>query len=308
MFRVALFAVLVTGSAFAQERVRCAVTPIVAPGVEDPKLVTELNKEAQNILAETQRVTLAAPEDVQKRLAEEGGKCPPRGKERTDCLERVALATRSVYSIAVTVKRLGKDYELSATIADADRVLLEQPESITVTVTDPGGTKTEIVLKQQLRVLLLDKLKAGQLPPDPRMRDPKDTPLVEKREPPPPPPPLEPAKPEPGMSTMRIGAIAAGGFAVVAGVTAAALAASASGDASGLDVREDGVLRDRSQVSKVTESRNKASIAAAMGGVAGVAAVAAVLMFMLPPAEDKPTVAPVAFNGGAGIGVSGVLP
>src|SRR5690349_16939987 len=114
MFRAALVAVLATGSAFAQERVRCAVPPIAAPGVEDTKLIVELNREAQNILAETQRVTLAAPEDVEKRLAEEGGKCPPRGKERTDCLERLALATRSTYSIAVTVKRLGKDYELSA--------------------------------------------------------------------------------------------------------------------------------------------------------------------------------------------------
>ncbi|MBL8950704.1 MAG: hypothetical protein JNK82_08005 [Myxococcaceae bacterium] len=312
MFRVSLVAVLsFTGAAYAQERVRCAVHPISAPGVDDAKLVGELNREAQNILAETKRVTLVAPEDVEKRLAEEGGKCPARGKERTDCLERIALATRAVYAIAVTVKRLGKDYELSATIADADRVLLEQPESLTVTVTDPGGGKVEIVLKQQLRVLLIDRLKAGQLPSDPRMRNPEKPGLP--IEPPPPMPPLETAKPAPGLSTMKMGAIIAGGFAVVAGGVAIGLGASASSDASGLNVGSDGVLQDPSQVSKVSSSRNKASIAAAMGGVAGAAAVAAIVMFLLPQAEDatsaaKTTVAPTVFNGGGGFAISGSLP
>lgn len=311
MFRASLFAVLTSVSALAQERVRVAVHPIVAPGVDDPKLVADLNREVQVILAETKRVVLVAPEDVEKRLAEEGGKCPPRGKERTDCLERVALATRAVYIVAVTVKRLGKEYELAATIADADRVLLEQPDP--VTVTDNGAVKIDAALKHQLRVLLLERMKADVLPVDPRLRN-RAPPVVVVNPPPvivkdvPPPPPPE-EKPEPGMSTLRIGSLVAGGFALVAGSVAVGLAVSAKGQADKLTV-SDGVLLGRDQLGQLQSSRNQASIAAAMGAVAGVAALGAVLMFVFAPAEEPvATVAPVAFvGGGGGLAVSGVLP
>ena len=311
MLRALLVVVFVSVSAHAQERVRVAVHPLVAPGIDDARLVGDLNREVQDILASTGRVTLVAPQDVEKQLAGETGKCPPRGKERTDCLERVALATRAVYIIAVTVKRLGKEYELSATIADADRVLLEQPESLTVT--DTGAAKIDVALKYQLKVLLIDKLKAGSLPPDPRMRNPPPAvvvnppPVIVKDVPPPPMPP--PEEPKASMSTMRLGGIVAGGFGLGAGITAIVLGLLAQGEASRLMVRPDGVLLDASMTGLVTSSRNKATIGAAMGGVAGVAIVAAVLMFVMGPAEEsKTTVSPVAFAGGAGVAFTGVLP
>jgi len=108
MVRFAWVVVVLASSSFGQERVRIAVHPLAAPGVDDPKLVIELNREQMNILAETQHITLAAIEEVERRLTEEGGRCPPRGKERIECLERVALATRATYSIAVTVEAAGQ--------------------------------------------------------------------------------------------------------------------------------------------------------------------------------------------------------
>lgn len=310
MFRASLFAVLVSVPALAQERVRVAVHPIAAPGIDDPKLIAELFREVQNILAETRHITLVAQEDVEKRLAEEGGKCPPRGKERTDCLERVALATRAVYIVAVTVKRLGKEYELSATIADADRVLLEQPAP--VNVTDTGAVKLDAALKSQLRVLLLERCKAATLPPDPRMRDPQPVvvtpPPVIVKDVPPTPPPTPPAEVAMGISTMRIGAVVAGGFAVLCGGIAIGLGVAAQQEAKDVRVM-NGLLLDPGDVSRINSSRSKATIAGAMAGVAGVALAAGVLMFILGPAEEpRTTVTPIAFNGGAGIGISGVLP
>lgn len=68
MLRASFFAVLVSVSALAQERVRVAVHPIVAPGIDDSQLIAELNREVQNILAETGRVTLVATQDVDRQL------------------------------------------------------------------------------------------------------------------------------------------------------------------------------------------------------------------------------------------------
>ncbi|MBK7864165.1 MAG: hypothetical protein IPJ65_37335 [Archangiaceae bacterium] len=281
--------------------------PIVAPGVDDGRLVNELNREVMNVLAETDHVTMVAREDVDRRLIEEGGRCPPRGKERTDCLERVALATRAVYVVAVTVKRLGKEYELSGSIADADRVLLEQPEPLSVT--DNGSVKLEVALKHQLRALLLERMKVGALPTDPRMLNqavvvaPAPVPAAGE---PPPQPPLEPASRP--VNTMRVGAFLVGGIAVIAGVSGIVLAMIARQQVSGLSVM-DGILQNPGDAAKVSASRTNATIGAAMGAVAGAALVAAVVMFIAAPSEEpRASVAPVAFVGGAGLAFTGRWP
>lgn len=211
----------------------------------------------------------------------------------------------------MTVKRLGKEYDLSAMIADADRVLLEQPEALAVT--DSGAMKIDAALKHQLRVLLLERMKAGSLPVDPRMRNPAPVavtppPPVEPVKPPVEPPPLTPAPEAAAMSTMRLAGFIAGGVAVVGGLTALILALMANGEVSGLRV-ENGILQDPDDVARVNGSRSKATIAAAMGGVAAVAAVAAVMMFVMGPAEEpKATVTPIAWLGGGGIAFSGRWP
>jgi len=62
------------------------------------------------------------------------------------------------------LKRLGNDFELTATIADSDRVPLEQPPTLPCAGTGP--VKPEVALKAQLRVLLLEHIKAATLPVD----------------------------------------------------------------------------------------------------------------------------------------------
>ncbi len=300
MFRASLVAVLVAGSAFAQDRVRVAVHPIVAPGVDDPKLVSDLNREVANILAETQRVTLVATEDVEKRLAEEGGKCPARGKERTDCLERVALATRAVYIIAVVVKRLGKDYELTATIADSDRVLLEQPDPVAA---------TDATLKPALKELLVGRCRAGALPSDPRMRNPVPPAM--------PPPVVEATKPDggsvvdpvdPDSASSRKISMAVAGLGL-AGVIAGSvlLGVGASNARAALNPDTGNVLADRTQ--QFSEGRSFQVAGGVMLAVGAVAALGGGMMTMMSmsssssASQTKVTVAPS--PGGASVCVGG---
>lgn len=300
MARAWLVALLVSGAALGGERVRVAVHPIVGPGIDDPKLLLELNREVQNLLAATEQVTLVGAEDVDRRLAEEGGRCALRGKERTECLERVALATRAVYAVAVVVKRLGHEYELSATLVCADRVMLPQPDSISAT--DSGAVKVEAMLKHQLRVLLLERLKMGALPGDPRALAPApvdNPPVVLVTSPP----------PETTTPTLRVAAYGAVGFAVLAGAAGVGLAVVASDELKAVQSPDGRVLASNDDVARVVSSRNKATIGAAMGSVAGAAALAAVVLFIISPAsEPKIAVAPMVGEHGGGVAVTGRFP
>ncbi len=305
MRRFVVVAVLLATSAFAEERVRIAVHPLAAPGVDDAKLVIELNREQLNILAETQHLTLAAIEDVERRLAEEGGRCPAHGKERIECLERVALATRATYSIAVTVKRLGNDFELSATIADPDRVPLEQPA--TLSCAGNGAVKPEVALKAQLRALLLDIIKAGTLPSDPRKLSASAVP--------PPLPPLEfksdehrPTirEPAPQSQTGFIGKITmgVGGASVIAGIV---LLSVAGGERAGIHVDPYGNI-PLSQMGNVQSTGVMQNVGGACVGF-GLATVAAGGLLWLMSATGSSggvTLAPT--PGGAAVVFRGELP
>lgn len=295
----------IASTSIAQERVRVAVHPLTAIGVDDQLLLKELGLETEMILAETKRLTLVSPDAVIKALADEpNGKCPPRGKERMECLERLAHATRATYAIAVHVKRLGKEYELSANVADADRVPLNQCAG--VTVLDEGNVKVNAALKHQLRVLLLQQMKAGELPVDPRTRDPLPPPtiVVQPPNPDPNPPPriVEPVEPR---SNRRSLALATGIVGAAGLVTAAALFAAGAGVGSGTTNPTTGfVLADRRESFALARTLQTGSAVALSVGAA-LAIVAGILFFM---PEDKPKVSVAPVTGGAVVGFTGVLP
>ncbi|MBK7862500.1 MAG: hypothetical protein IPJ65_28615 [Archangiaceae bacterium] len=308
MPRVLLALALLSGSsALGQERVRIAVLPLVSPGVDDAQLAGELDAEVKNILVETQHLTVVSEETVARRLKEEpSGRCAPHGRERVECLERIALTTRAVYALLVWVKRLGKEYEVGAVLADADRVPLKQPE--TLTVRDDGAVKLAGALKHQLRMLLLDRAKIGQLPVDARARDAQAvgvTPPVAAVEPPPAiPPPFVEAPPESMSARKKAGFVMLGVGAIGLAIGGGLMAAGTSTNAGTMDPQTGYILPGR--VADVQKAKVLETAAGVALGVGVAAAVAGVVMVTVPGGAAEVSLAPT--RGGAMVGLRGALP
>lgn len=319
MTRAVAMAVVLLASAGWAQRVRFALHPVNAPSIEDSALVRALDNEASGQLASTRRYTLVDADEVRAQLAPDGGRCPTRIDERLRCLERLALTTRAVYALEVEVKRLGKTFELSATIAAANRTTLRQPGAVTVTVSDKA--KTQALLRDGLIELLVGRLKIQELPADPKEE------VARATEPPAPPPTaptpsmVSPAVAPPAVNStvsassgsgasLRPFSYVAGGLAVALAATAVGVGLSARADAAALMAAHEGQMppyalkTDEVPLARAYATKNGVTLGASIG--AGVCAAAAVALFLVSarPA-DQLAVLPTVGSQSAGLTVAG---
>ena len=318
--RAAFLLLLIALPASAQ-RVRFALHPINAPSIEDAALVRFLDNEANNQLTATRRFTLVNADDVRAQLADDGGRCPARLDERIRCLERLALTTRAVYSLEIEAKRLGKTYELTATIAAANRTVLKQPESVSAKIEDKAKTKEK--LRDLLIELLVGKLKVQDL-----ALDPKDEtsvavvpPPVAKVEPVPPVAKLEPApvtqpptviieRETDSGPKLRPAAYAVGAVAVALGITSLAFGLSSASEANTLTMAHPNqtapFVLHPGEEDTASSLRTKRTVSLITGIGAGAAAVTAVVLFVVSGKKSPAlSFSPTFGNNTSGVALSG---
>ena len=318
MKRAALWLMVLFALPASAQRVRFALHPVNAPSIEDAALVRYLDNEANNLLAGTRRFTLVNADEIRTQLTDDRGRCPARADERIRCLERLALTTRAVYALEIEVTRLGKTYDLSATIAAANRTVLKQPEPVSTQVTEKSKTKEQ--LRDKLIELLMGKLKIQELSLDPKDETPVAVvppPPLPKVDPTPVTPRVEPVvtvpptmiiERESSGAGLRTGAWVTGGIAVALGVTALAVGLSSNSEAGKISAAHSGeqkpyVLLDADEVATANTLRTKLTVTLICGVAAGVAALTSVVLFVVSGKKSQSALSlvPTVSDGSAGV-------
>ncbi len=299
-----VLALLFVAAPASAQRLRIAIHPLTAPGVDDLALVKDLEAEARDILVATGRITPVNADDVATQLAGDGGKCSPPADKRLKCLERLALTTRAEYSIAIELKKFGRSYELSALLVARNGEHLTQPEAISAN--PQPDVKPAVVFKAELRRLLLDRMNLATIPAVP-VQDIASKPTHEDV-----PPAVAPRTAPQELSRLRRVAFVTGGLTVVAGASAVGMAISSNAEAGAIEAnaraRGESVAPFSITLSELEQARAlraKNSAAQILGTVAAVTGAATIVFWLLgtPPDAPIPSVAPAA--GGAVLSLSG---
>lgn len=290
IFRWSLMIAVGVSVPAAAQRMRVAVQPMAAPGVDDVAMVKELEVETLNLLVGTSNITPVNRDDVATQLAGDGGRCAPPADVRLKCLERLALTTRAEYALGVELKRFGKSYELAAVLVPRNGERLATPAAMALT--PPAEGKTAF-FKTQLRVLLLERMKLGALPAVPLA-----SPVVQT----PPPvlvPPIVVADPDEGQRSLGRRLVYAG-----AGLTVIGLACAAAGAGFGYGAGRTG--NAASNVEAARQASNGKLLTTIGFTAAGVGVVAALLGVTLKGiSADAPTVGLVPASGGGSVWLGG---
>lgn len=304
-FGSVMSAIFLLAAPASGQRLRIAIHPLTAPGIDDVALIKDLEAEARDILVATGRITPVNADDVVTQLAGDGGKCSPPADNRVKCLQRLALTTRAEYSLAVELKKFGKSYELSALLVPRNGEAITQPEAIPIL--PPATAPPAAVFKAELRRLLIDKMGLSTIPPAP-VTDlaVKSVPEAAPRA------PALGATATPQTSALRAAAFVTGGLTLVAAAAAIGFSASSTSDAAAIEAN----ARARGQSSapfsitaaeldQARSLRSKNSTAQVLGAVAATTAATTIVLWLVgaPSTAVVPSVTPSA--GGAVISLSG---
>ncbi len=270
------------------ERVRVAVHPLVARGVED-SVQQKVADDMRNVLAEPGKITAAAEDEVEDALrALATRQCPAALDDRMKCLEGLAFTTGSTYGLLVELKQYGRSYELSAVMVAADHTQLTQPAVV--------RAQNESEIPAALRRLLNEELKLTNIS---AASSEMARLLAHSDSSPDGPPPLVPVEDDSPQRVAGQGLLFGGLAVAVAGGVVTAVGAGVGGGVQSDGNGNAASLRDVAE-------RNTANTLLTIGLVGvGVGAVAAVVGGILWGTAPQPSVSVAPVPGGAMLQIGG---
>jgi hypothetical protein len=300
MKKLAVFAVLLGGHAFAQGRPSVVDYPLDVKASVTEAQVAELQDDFRQLLARNSGILV--PTRTAWKMAVAAHKRQDC-EIRDECLQQLAISAGTLYALYASVERnvAGTEFTATGRIVNQDGVQVRAPVQAKLSKKKTAfADGAKAVLAELLTRLQLEKLSSVLAPKEVKKVEPiaEQKPADVQLFTPPPTPPAEAAP-----TALRPFAWVAGGLALASGGVAAGFGLTAMSARAGLP--SDGRLLDESQARAQASVNRGATIALASGiaavALAGVSATMFVLSAPSPGSALSVAVAP----GGAAMTLSG---